>query len=106
VTRTAASLPFRDHRPPLAALLEKATATVSAIGTEFDHYGCKLADLGSRFAEGRFHLAVLGQFKRGKSTLFNALTDAVPHRPMEFIVRRLVGGWRYEPDQKRNRGNV
>jgi GTP-binding protein EngB required for normal cell division len=74
MTRTAASLSFSNNRPPLAALLEKTTGTVSAIGPEFDHYRDKLADLGSRFAEGRFHLAVLGQFKRGKSTLLNALT--------------------------------
>jgi GTP-binding protein EngB required for normal cell division len=54
--------------------LEKTADTISAIGPEFDHYGRKLADLGGRFVEGRFHLAVLGQFKRGKSTLLNALT--------------------------------
>ena len=32
-----------------------------------------LNELSHRFSEGRFHLAVLGQFKRGKSTLLNAL---------------------------------
>jgi len=32
-----------------------------------------LAEIRSRLAAGRFHLAVLGQFKRGKSTLINAL---------------------------------
>jgi len=32
-----------------------------------------LTTLRERLAEGRFHLAVLGQFKRGKSTLLNAL---------------------------------
>jgi len=32
-----------------------------------------VADLLSRLAAERFHLAVLGQFKRGKSTLLNAL---------------------------------
>ncbi|MEJ2640557.1 MAG: dynamin family protein [Desulfosarcinaceae bacterium] len=30
--------------------------------------------MASRYCEGRFHLAVLGQFKRGKSTVLNALT--------------------------------
>jgi GTP-binding protein EngB required for normal cell division len=35
-------------------------------------------DVGVRIAEGRFYVAVVGQFKRGKSTLLNALIgDAV-----------------------------
>jgi GTPase SAR1 family protein len=33
----------------------------------------RIAELQRRLAEERFHLAVLGQFKRGKSTLLNAL---------------------------------
>lgn len=33
----------------------------------------RLIDLRTRLDAGRFHLAVLGQFKRGKSTLLNAL---------------------------------
>ncbi|HXG52683.1 MAG TPA: dynamin family protein [candidate division Zixibacteria bacterium] len=33
----------------------------------------RIAELQQRLAEERFHLAVLGQFKRGKSTLLNAL---------------------------------
>jgi GTP-binding protein EngB required for normal cell division len=63
-----------NERPPLEALLGKAAVTVSEVGPQFVHYGRKLTDLSSRFSEGRFHLAVLGQFKRGKSTLLNALT--------------------------------
>ena len=63
-----------NDRPSLTALLEKAADTVSEIGPEFVHYRRMLADLSQRFSEGRFHLAVLGQIKRGKSTLLNALT--------------------------------
>ena len=33
----------------------------------------RLDELEKRLAQGRFHLAVLGQVKRGKSTLINAL---------------------------------
>jgi hypothetical protein len=33
----------------------------------------KLVELKKRLVSGRFHLAVLGQFKRGKSTLLNSL---------------------------------
>ncbi len=36
----------------------------------------KLVELNQRLQEGRFHLAVLGQFKRGKSTLVNSLLGA------------------------------
>ena len=73
MTRTAAS-PVDGDRPCLAALLGEAAETVSQIGSEVAHYCHKLRDLNERFREGRFHLAVLGQFKRGKSTLLNALT--------------------------------
>ena len=74
MTQAAPSSPYRNDRAPLAALLGKTAVTVAEIGPQFVHYGRKLTELGSRFSEGRFHLAVLGQFKRGKSTLLNALT--------------------------------
>ncbi|MEJ2157665.1 MAG: dynamin family protein [Desulfobacteraceae bacterium] len=73
MTQAAAS-PFRHQRPHLADLLYKTSETISGIGPPFLHYSRKLNDLASRYSEGRFHLAVLGQFKRGKSTLLNALT--------------------------------
>jgi GTP-binding protein EngB required for normal cell division len=74
MTQAAAPSIFCNDRPPLTALLTKAAGTVLRIGPEFIHYGSRLSDLSNRFSEGRFHLAVLGQFKRGKSTLLNALT--------------------------------
>ena len=74
MTQAAPASLYCNDRPPLAALLKKAAVTVAEIGPQFIHYGRKLTDLNSRFSEGRFHLAVLGQFKRGKSTLLNALT--------------------------------
>lgn len=70
----AATSACRDAHPPLETLLEKAAEAVSEIGPEFLHHAGRLNDLGRRLCEGRFHLAVLGQFKRGKSTLLNALT--------------------------------
>ena len=63
----------RLESPFLAALLQKAADRVLEFGSEFSHYHDKLSDLSLRLSEGRFHLAVLGQFKRGKSTLLNAL---------------------------------
>ena len=46
---------------------------VAQLGGEFNTAGQKLQSLRNRLTEERFHLAVLGQFKRGKSTLLNAL---------------------------------
>ena len=69
----AARSPHGGDRPSLSVLLDRTADTVSQIGPQFMHYSRKLNGLADRYAEGRFHLAVLGQFKRGKSTLLNAL---------------------------------
>ncbi len=63
-----------QEQPTLESLLSRAAETAAQIGPEFLPHAGKLDDLRQRFCEGRFHLAVLGQFKRGKSTLLNALT--------------------------------
>jgi GTPase SAR1 family protein len=55
------------------ALLDEATTKILCLGPEFSGEVYKLSALKERLEEGRFHLAVLGQFKRGKSTLLNAL---------------------------------
>lgn len=59
---------------PLTALLGRMSDTTKHFGPAFGHHGARIDELNQRFSEGRFHLAVLGQFKRGKSTLLNALT--------------------------------
>ncbi|AFM24861.1 enolase [Desulfomonile tiedjei DSM 6799] len=53
-------------------LVGEAIKTVDGLGPEFIGDSEKLLFLRERLEEGRFHLAVLGQFKRGKSTLLNA----------------------------------
>lgn len=53
-------------------LLGEAIKRVEDLGPEFLVNKDGLVLLRSRLEEGRFHLAVLGQFKRGKSTLLNA----------------------------------
>jgi len=65
--------------------LGQAVETLSPIGEDFSSYTSELNSVRQRLGEGRFHLAVLGQFKRGKSTLINALlgddllpTDILP----------------------------
>lgn len=73
-------------KPPfdLYTLLDKGSGIIKnldEVSAECD----KLDALRDRLATGRFHLAVLGQFKRGKSTFLNALlgeailpTSAIP----------------------------
>ncbi|MBI5571247.1 MAG: dynamin family protein [Desulfomonile tiedjei] len=54
-------------------LLGEAIKSADELGPQFASDKEKLTLLRTRLEEGRFHLAVLGQFKRGKSTLLNAL---------------------------------
>lgn len=72
----------------LSSLLVQAIKQVTQLGEEFRAEGQKLQDLHDRLAEKRFHLAVLGQFKRGKSTLLNALLAEVLLR-LRLTIRSL-----------------
>jgi hypothetical protein len=58
---------------PLIDLLSQAGAQIGGLGPEFASERGQLQALRQRLREERCHLAVLGQFKRGKSTLVNAL---------------------------------
>lgn len=53
-------------------LLGKAIQIIDRLGGHFASDSVKLATFRTQLEQGRFHLAVLGQFKRGKSTLLNA----------------------------------
>jgi hypothetical protein len=53
-------------------LLGEALRIVDSLGGQFSADSERLLSLRTRLEAGRFHLAVLGQFKRGKSTLLNA----------------------------------
>jgi len=57
----------------LAALLREARAVLAEGGCDFVSCRKEIEECAARLRTGRFHLAVLGQFKRGKSTLLNAL---------------------------------
>jgi len=48
-----------------------------------EHIANEALDLAARVSEGRFYLACIGQFKRGKSTLINALVGE-PILPVGF----------------------
>src|SRR6266581_5356454 len=54
-----------------AASLARLAAIADELGSE--HVARDARQLAQRVAEGRFFLATVGQFKRGKSTLLNAL---------------------------------
>ncbi len=78
----------------LPELLNQAIERVTRFGPEYAGDGQKLQELRQRLAEERFHLAILGQFKRGKSTLLNALlgddllpTSVVPLTAMPTFIR-------------------
>jgi GTPase SAR1 family protein len=57
----------------LLAILNRLINFVDELGKDFSADGKGLRELRERLTIGRFHLAVLGQFKRGKSALINAL---------------------------------
>jgi GTP-binding protein EngB required for normal cell division len=57
----------------LSPMLEKIAGVLVGFGSEFDSEKQRLSALNDRLTTARFHLAVLGQFKRGKSTFLNAL---------------------------------
>lgn len=60
----------------LSLLIRRAVASLKELGADFSGYWREIERLHERLASARFHLAVLGQFKRGKSTLLNALLGA------------------------------
>jgi GTP-binding protein EngB required for normal cell division len=70
-----ADAPLSPQNPSnqLASLLEALQGILKRIDLPTSGMNSQLEELNSRWKEERFHLAVLGQFKRGKSTLLNAL---------------------------------
>lgn len=67
--------PLSPITPPrgVASILREAAGRLEALGSGFDAQIHEIRVLSERYDQGQFHLAVLGQFKRGKSTLLNAL---------------------------------
>lgn len=67
---------FPMHAAPYDQLedqLAELQQALTEMGPDFSGLVSRVEDLHHRFKEERFRLAVLGQFKRGKSTLLNAL---------------------------------
>ncbi|MGH7095497.1 MAG: dynamin family protein, partial [Stellaceae bacterium] len=57
----------------LLSLLQAASGHLRTIRPAGSVHARRLAELASRLATERLRVAVLGQFKRGKSTFLNAL---------------------------------
>jgi ribosome biogenesis GTPase A len=78
----------------LLSQLSEARQLLKEMGPEFSGFPHRLDELSRQAAEGRFRLAVLGQFKRGKSSLLNALlgekllpTGVLPLTALPTILR-------------------
>ena len=75
---------LETSKDELVYLLNKGVNLVSGLDPDFEYEAKKLSVLKDRLMDERFHLAVLGQFKRGKSTLLNALISE-PILPVSVI---------------------
>ncbi len=62
-----------DNAQELLVVLRHTQKLLGELGEEFAPEQNRIHGLESRLTSARFNLAVLGQFKRGKSTPLNAL---------------------------------
>jgi Predicted GTPases len=67
--------PNQPTSQAIGDVIRKAIQCLGNLGPQFAQDRGKLEKLLPRLVEERFHLAVLGQFKRGKSSLINALLN-------------------------------
>ncbi len=67
-----------------AELKERLVRLSGRLGRVVTQDHGRLGEIRGKLAEGRFNLVILGQFKRGKSTLINALLGA-PILPMAIV---------------------
>lgn len=79
---STSTLPAKSSGAGAAQSLQRLAELAGELGA--DHVAQEACDLSARVSEGRFFLACIGQFKRGKSTLINALIDE-PLLPSGFI---------------------
>ncbi|MBN1333269.1 MAG: dynamin family protein [Synergistales bacterium] len=71
--KSTSSSTFSSVNSDLLSLISKTSEKVQSLAPELNEIASKLMDLGDRLQADCLHLAILGQFKRGKSTLLNAL---------------------------------
>jgi len=76
------TLPAESAGADAVRSLQRLAELAGELGS--DHVAQESCDLSAQASEGRFFLACIGQFKRGKSTLINALIGE-PLLPSGFI---------------------
>ncbi len=88
---TASASTVRDAR------LAELASLASQLG--LDRVSRDIAQLEERVLAGRFHVACIGQFKRGKSTLLNALagTDVLPTGITPVTTATTILAWGPQP---------
>jgi hypothetical protein len=94
----------RQHRQAnpmtgLAGELQRAQSVLESYFAANDPHAARLASLRTRLGQQRLQLAILGQFKRGKSTFINALLGA-PVLPAAVVPLTAVAvfiAWGAEP---------
>ncbi len=77
---TAATMTTDPEGLSIDEIIDRALVYCNNLPHSCNAYINQIKDLKSRLARGRLHLAVLGQFNRGKSTFLNAITglDVLP----------------------------
>lgn len=70
---SASALVSDTSEPMFITNLTNIRNLLNELGNEFITEQNRIEELVNRLTSARFHLAILGQFKRGKSTLLNAL---------------------------------
>jgi GTP-binding protein EngB required for normal cell division len=92
MTQTSEYRPGTLQDAPGEAALYRLAELAAQFGAE--HIACNARSLAERVSEGRFYVACVGQFKRGKSTLLNALighavlpTAVVPVTTVPTVIR-------------------
>ena len=91
-----------DYRGVIQGLTQDL-AKLETYAQQLEMENCKvtLDDLNKRIKDNRFNLAVLGEFRRGKSTLINALLHT-PVLPSDIVpTTASVNRVTYTPDQPR-----
>lgn len=80
------SLPYSHQSTSQTVIGEDGLFRLAEIASDFgaDQVAASARSIAERVSEGRFYVACVGQFKRGKSTLLNALVGS-PVLPMGVV---------------------
>jgi GTP-binding protein EngB required for normal cell division len=72
--KNSSNYPAQDNEPlSIDEIIDRALQVCRELPPAYSSHVINIEELRNRLAKGRLHLAVLGQFNRGKSTFINAL---------------------------------